>query len=180
MSHERGRTHEAAAEANAAEPTAAELARRIVEVLTARGESVAVAESLTGGLVAGELTSVPGASVVVRGGVVAYATELKTELLGVPAALLARRGPVDPDVAAAMAAGVRARLGASYGISTTGVAGPGPADGKPAGTVFIAVDGPTEPAVRGLQIAGDRQQVRFETVRAVLALLAAAMREDAI
>lgn len=174
MSHERGRTHEAAAEANAAD-----LASRIVEVLTARGESVAVAESLTGGLVAGELTSVPGASVVVRGGIVAYATELKTELLGVPAALLARRGPVDPDVAAAMAAGVRARLGATYGISTTGVAGPGPADGKPAGTVFIAVDGRSEPVVRGLQIAGDRQQVRFETVRAALALLAAVLREDA-
>jgi nicotinamide-nucleotide amidase len=157
---------------------AAELARSVIELLTDRGESVGVAESLTGGLVAATLTSVPGASVVVRGGVVAYATELKTALLGVPAELLARRGPVDPDVATAMAAGVRARLGASYGISTTGVAGPGPADGKPAGTVFIAIDGPSGQAARGLQLPGDRQQVRIETVRSVLSLLVSTLRED--
>jgi nicotinamide-nucleotide amidase len=161
------------------EADAAELARRIVELLTARSQSVAVAESLTGGLVAAALTSVPGASLVVRGGIVAYATELKTVLLGVPADLLARRGPVDPEVATAMAAGVRARLGAFYGMSTTGVAGPGPADGKRAGTVFVAVDGPAGPLGRGLQLAGDRQQVRIETVRSVLSLLVSALREDA-
>jgi nicotinamide-nucleotide amidase len=161
------------------EADAGELARCIVELLTARGESVGVAESLTGGLVVAALTSVPGASFVVRGGIVAYATELKAALLGVPADLLARHGPVEPEVAAAMAAGVRARLGASYGMSTTGVAGPGPADGKAAGTVFIAVDGPSGPVARGLQLAGDRQQVRIETVRSVLSLLASALREDA-
>lgn len=160
-------------------PTAAELASWVVGVLTARGESVAVAESLTGGLVAGALTSVPGASVVFRGGIVAYATELKVALLGVPADLLARRGPVDPEVAAAMAAGVRARLGASYGLSTTGVAGPGPADGRPAGTVFVAIDGPAGRSGRGLELSGDRQEVRNETVRSVLSLLAGALREDA-
>jgi len=161
------------------EDAAAELAKFIVEVLTARGESVGVAESLTGGLVAGALTSVPGASVVVRGGIVAYATELKAELLGVPGDLLARRGPVDAEVAAAMAAGVRARLGASYGMSTTGVAGPGPADGKPAGTVFIAVAGPSGAEVRGLELPGDRAEVRNEAVRSVLSLLVSALREDA-
>jgi len=160
-------------------PTAAELASWVVGVLTARGESVAVAESLTGGLVAGALTSVPGASVVFRGGIVAYATELKVALLGVPADLLARRGPVDPEVAAAMAAGVRARLGASYGLSTTGVAGPGPADGRPAGIVFVAIDGPAGRSGRGLELSGDRQEVRNETVRSVLSLLAGALREDA-
>jgi nicotinamide-nucleotide amidase len=158
---------------------AAALARSIVEVLTARGQSVAVAESLTGGLVCAALTTVPGASVVVRGGIVAYATDLKAELLGVSADLLARDGPVDSRVAAAMAAGVRARLGASYGMSTTGVAGPGPADGKPAGTVFIAVDGPSGPLGRALELAGDREQVRHQTVQAVLSLLVGAMREDA-
>jgi nicotinamide-nucleotide amidase len=161
------------------EADTAELARDIVAVLTARGESLAVAESLTGGLVAGTLTSVPGASVVLRGGVVAYATDLKSALLGVPADLLRQRGPVDPEVAAAMAAGVRARLGASYGISTTGVAGPGPAEGKAAGTVFIAVDGPSGPIARGLQLQGDREDVRNETVRSVLSLLLGALREDA-
>ena len=158
----------------------AELAKCIVELLTARGQSVGVAESLTGGLVAAALTSIPGASVVVRGGIVAYATELKAALLGVSADLLARRGPVDPEVAAAMAAGVRARLGASYGISTTGVAGPGPADGRPAGTVYVAMDGPSGSATRGLELPGDREDVRIETVRSVLSLLVTTLREDAI
>jgi nicotinamide-nucleotide amidase len=166
------------AEPDAAEADADDLARRIVGLLTARGQSVAVAESLTGGLVAAALTSVPGASVVVRGGIIAYATDLKAALLGVSADLLACRGPVDPEVAAAMAAGVRGRLGASYGMSTTGVAGPGPADGKPAGTVFVAVDGPSGPVGKGLQLAGDRRQVRIETVRSVLSLLVSALRED--
>jgi PncC family amidohydrolase len=165
--------------ADATEAATAELARWIVEALTARGESVAVAESLTGGLVVGALTSVPGASVVVRGGIVAYATELKAALLGVPADLLARRGPVDPEVAAAMATGVRAKLGASYGLSTTGVAGPGPADGAPAGTVFIAIHGPAGRVGRGLELSGDRRGVRNETVQAVLSLLVGTLREDA-
>jgi nicotinamide-nucleotide amidase len=157
---------------------AGQLARHVVERLTARGQTVAVAESLTGGLVAAALTSVPGASVVLRGGIVAYATDLKAALLGVPGDLLARRGPVDPEVAAAMAAGARARLGATYGMSTTGVAGPGPADGKPQGTVFIAVDGPAGAVGSGFQLTGDRQQVRVQVVQLVLSLLVSALRED--
>jgi nicotinamide-nucleotide amidase len=158
--------------------TVAQLAREAVELLTAMGKTVAVAESLTGGLVTAALTSVPGASVVVRGGVIAYATELKAALLGVPADLLARQGAVDPDVAAAMAGGVRQRLGATYGAATTGVAGPGPAEGKPQGTVFVAVDGPGGPAGAGLQLDGDRQQVREGSVLSVLSLLVSALRED--
>jgi nicotinamide-nucleotide amidase len=155
-----------------------QLARTAIELLTAAGQTIAVAESLTGGLLAAALTSVAGASVVVRGGVVAYATELKTVLLGVPAELLARHGPVHPDVAAAMASGVRRRLRATYGAATTGVAGPGPAEGKPPGTVFIALDGPAGPAGRGLQLPGDRAEVRAASVRAVLSLLVSALRED--
>jgi nicotinamide-nucleotide amidase len=163
----------------AAEPDiTGQLARLAVELLTASGRTVAVAESLTGGLVSGALTSVAGASVVLRGGVVAYATDLKEALLGVPADLLARQGPVDPDVAAAMAAGVRRVLGATYGVATTGVAGPGPADGKPAGTVFIAVCGPARAAGQGLQLEGDRQRIREETVRQSLSLLVNVLRED--
>ena len=157
----------------------AELARLAVELLTARGRTVAVAESLTGGLVTGALTSIAGASVVLRGGVVAYATDLKAALLGVPADLLARRGPVDPDVAMAMADGVRRLLGATYGLATTGVAGPGPADGKPQGTVFVAVAGLSETCDDGLGgVAGDRQHVRDATVRRALSLLVRALRED--
>lgn len=155
--------------------TAAELVR----LLTVRGETLAVAESLTGGLVAAEVTTVPGASKVFRGSVTAYATELKHELLGVDATLLAQRGAVDPQVAAQMAAGVRKALGADWGLATTGVAGPEPQDGQPVGTVFVAVDGPFGPGagsaaggkVEALRLNGDRAEIRRESVRSVLALL---------
>ena len=156
----------------------AELARLAVELLTATGRTVAVAESLTGGLVTGALTSIAGASVVVRGAIVAYATSLKAELLGVPGDLLTREGPVDPDVAVAMAVGVRGLLGATYGVATTGVAGPGPADGKPQGTVFVAVAGTGGTFCYRLQLDGDRQQVRDATVEWALSALVRALRED--
>ena len=110
--------------------------------LTAAGQTVAVAESLTGGLVTAALTDVAGASVVVRGGVLAYASDLKAQVLGVDEGLLARAGAVDADVAEQMADGVRSLMGATYGLATTGVAGPDPADGKPVGTVYVAVAGP--------------------------------------
>ncbi|MHC0428804.1 CinA family protein [Streptomyces sp. O3] len=111
-------------------------------LLAGRGETLAVAESLTGGLVAAELTGVAGASRCFRGSVTAYATELKGRLLGVDGTLLAERGAVDPEVARQMAEGVRRALGADWGIATTGVAGPEPQDGQPVGTVYVAVAGP--------------------------------------
>ncbi|MFB7031045.1 MULTISPECIES: nicotinamide-nucleotide amidohydrolase family protein [unclassified Streptomyces] len=123
-------------------------AARVLALLAERGQTLAVAESLTGGLVAAELTGVPGASASFRGSVTAYATALKHELLGVDAALLAERGAVDPEVASQMAAGVRARLGADWGIATTGVAGPEPQDGQPVGTVYVAVAGPAGETAR--------------------------------
>lgn len=156
----------------------ADLAAEIIAALTGRGQTVAVAESLTGGLVGAALTTVPGSSAAFAGGIVAYATGLKARLLGVAEGLLAEHGPVCPEVAAAMAAGVSARLGATYGLATTGVAGPGPAEGRAAGTVFVAVSGPGLAEVRGLQIAGGREDVRAASVQAVLALLAGALRED--
>jgi nicotinamide-nucleotide amidase len=118
------------------------MAARLVFALSEHGQTVAVAESLTGGMLCSALVDVPGASAVVRGGVVSYATDLKHRLLGVDAGLLAANGPVDPDVAAQMAHGVRERLGADWGVATTGVAGPDPQDGIPAGTVYVAVAGP--------------------------------------
>ncbi|MGW5974648.1 CinA family protein [Streptomyces sp. NPDC055186] len=154
-------------------------AAEAVRLLTVKSETLAVAESLTGGLVAAEITSVPGASKVFRGSVTAYATELKHGLLGVDATLLAQRGAVDPQVAAEMAAGVRKALGADWGIATTGVAGPDPQDGQPVGTVYVAVSGPS-PAdsvfaaggkVEHLRLNGDRAEIRMESVRSVLALL---------
>ncbi|ARP72660.1 CinA family protein [Streptomyces pluripotens] len=154
-------------------------ATELVRLLTVRGETLAVAESLTGGLVAAQITAVPGASKVFRGSVTAYATDLKHELLGVDAPLLAQRGAVDPQVAAQMAAGVRKTLGADWGIATTGVAGPDPQDGQPVGTVFVAVDGPPtrRPGsagggkVEALRLNGGRAEIRMESVRSVLAVL---------
>ncbi|MFI9753126.1 CinA family protein [Streptomyces collinus] len=151
----------------------------VVRLLTVKGETLAVAESLTGGLVAADLTSVPGASKVFRGSVTAYATDLKRDLLGVDGALLTARGAVDPQVAAEMAAGVRKALGTDWGIATTGVAGPEPQDGQAVGTVFVAVDGPARAdsgsagggKVEALRLNGDRAEIRRESVRSVLALL---------
>ncbi len=145
---------------------------QIVERLTAAGLTVAVAESLTGGLVTAALTDVAGASVVVRGGVLAYATDLKAKVLGVDEVLLARAGAVDADVAEQMADGVRSLMGATYGLATTGVAGPDPADGKAVGTVYVAVAGPGSSRVKALRLSGDRTGIRADSVLAVLALLA--------
>ena len=150
-----------------------------LEMLAGRGQSLAVAESLTGGLVAGTLTAVPGASRVVRGSVTAYATEVKREVLGVDGALLAARGAVDGEVARQMASGARRVLGADWGLATTGVAGPDPQDGHPVGTVFVAVQGPDGAgAVRRLSLAGDRDRIRQDTIRAVLALLLSELTEN--
>lgn len=149
---------------------AAGQAAALLEALGRRGWTLAVAESLTGGLVCAALVEVPGASAVLRGGVVAYATDLKGALLDVDATLLAERGAVDPDVAAAMASGVRARLGADVGLATTGVAGPAAQDGHPPGTVHVAVATPSGAAVRSVHLAGDRPEVRAAAVRTVLSL----------
>ncbi|MGL5864471.1 MAG: CinA family protein [Dermatophilaceae bacterium] len=132
--------------------------------------SIATAESLTGGLVCAALTEVPGASSVVRGGVVAYLTEVKSALLGVDAGLLSRAGAVSAEVAAAMANGVRAVVGADVGVSTTGVAGPGPDDGHEAGTVMIAVAGPWGVCTEQYAFAGRRHEVRRASVAAALDL----------
>ncbi|MFE7410648.1 CinA family protein [Streptomyces laurentii] len=153
-------------------------AARVLELLAERDHTLAVAESLTGGLVAAELTGVPGASRSFLGSVTAYATVLKERLLGVDGALLAERGAVDPEVALQMAAGVRALLGADWGIATTGVAGPDPQDGQPVGTVYVAVAGPGESGaglgnVAALRLNGGRADIRTESVRSVLALLRA-------
>jgi len=159
-------------------PAGGDLAARIVGLLTQRRQTVAVAESLTGGLLGAAITTVPGASAVFRGGVIAYATDLKAALLGVPAALLAGRGAVDPEVAGAMAAGVRERLGAAIGVATTGVAGPDPQDGKPPGTVHIAVSAGGGPVIQTLALPGGRDQIRRATVERSLGLLWSVLGEE--
>jgi nicotinamide-nucleotide amidase len=150
----------------------ATLAADLVGRLTFSGETVAVAESLTGGLVAAAFTDVPGASLVLRGGVVSYATDVKAQVLGVDEALLARAGSVDAEVAEQMASGARSLMGATYGLSTTGVAGPDPVDRKPVGLVYVAVVGPAASRVRALDLAGGRSAIRAQSVQAVLELLA--------
>lgn len=153
------------------------LAARVIALLIERGQTVAVAESLTGGLVTATLTTVPGSSAVVRGGVVAYAPEVKSSVLGVPADLLDRCGTVHADVAAAMARGVAARLGATAGLATTGVAGPDPAEGHPVGTVHVAACVGEELRHRELALAGGREQIRRQSVENVLGLLAELLTE---
>ncbi|MFF2848649.1 CinA family protein [Streptomyces sp. NPDC058001] len=147
-------------------------AAEALRLLRARSETLAVAESLTGGLVAADITATPGASYAFRGSVTAYATELKQRLLGVDGTLLAQSGAVNPEVALQMAGGVRTALGADWGIATTGVAGPETQDGQPVGTVYVAVRGPRDSGkVASLRLNGDRADIRRESAQSVLALL---------
>lgn len=141
----------------------------LVQLLIERRLTIAVAESLTGGLLVAELINTPGASASVLGGVVAYHTELKKTLLGVDSAVLNVHGAVHPDVAMQMAVHVRDRcsvggVAADIGVSTTGVAGPDPQDGHPAGTVFIGVSITGEVRVLPLSLQGDRESIRRQVV----------------
>lgn len=140
----------------------------LLAALGARGWTVAVAESLTGGLLASALVDVPGASAFVRGGVVAYATDVKRDVLGVDPALLDSVGAVDEAVASQMAAGVRRLLRADVGIATTGVAGPEPQDGRPVGAVCIAVTTPQGGTATSFLLEGDRAQIRAAAVEKAL------------
>lgn len=150
----------------------------IIVALAVRGQTVATAESLTGGLLCSTLTSVPGASAVVRGGIVAYAVDVKAKILNVDVDLLARHGAVDPAVAVHMAIGVRNLLGATYGVATTGSAGPDPDPGGtltgpvPPGLGFVAVAGPHGEVVIGFDYPGqDREGVRQAAIEAALTAL---------
>ena len=143
----------------------------LVGALTSRRQTVACAESLTGGLLVSRLIDPPGASAVVRGGVVAYATDVKASVLGVDEALQAAHGAVDPDVARQMAEGARRAMGADWGLATTGVAGPDPQDGMPVGRVYVAVAGPEGTRVEEHDLSGDRREIRDAAVGAALALL---------
>lgn len=159
-------------------PPAQEVARLAVSELRDAGATVAAAESLTGGLLTAAVVDVPGASEVLRGGVVAYATDVKSDWLGVDAGLLEDRGAVDAEVAVQMACGVRTRLRATYGMAVTGVAGPGPAEGKAPGTVHVAVAGPRSVREQVLALTGSREQIRRASVMAALVLLRRSLAAD--
>jgi len=145
-------------------------AARVLELCRAQGWTLGVAESLTGGALTSTFVEVAGASLVLRGGVVAYATDLKARLLGVDGELLSRLGPVAGPTALAMAAGVRRATGSDVGLATTGVAGPDPQDGHAPGLVFVAVVAPGSTVVRELHLEGGRAAVRASTVEGALAL----------
>jgi len=148
-------------------------------VLAEQRQTVAVAESVTGGLLAAALTSTAGASATFRGGLVVYATDLKARLAGVSESLLAEQGAVAAPVALELARGVRSRLSASWGVGVTGVAGPQPQDGKAVGTVFLSVVGPGPDdgieSVSELNLTGDRNTIRVQIVEQAVALLAGAV-----
>ena len=154
------------------------LADEVIGALRMAGATVATGESLTGGLVCSALVGVAGASDVLLGGVVAYAPEAKIELLDVDPELIDEHGTVHPDVAAQMAFGAQERFNATYGVATTGVAGPGESEGKPAGTVHIAIAGPDGVRTTALELDGDRHAVRKETVDALLSQLVDRVREE--
>ena len=154
------------------------VAARVLEVLAGRAETVATAESLTGGLLAARLTDVPGASRSFVGGVVSYATRVKVSALDVPAEVVEAHGVVSRACATAMARGVRARLGATWGLATTGVAGPDEQEGHRVGTVWVAAAGPAGVESRLLALHGDRPAIRDATCEAVLALLEDLLREE--
>ena len=155
-------------------PLAADLAAQAAAVLQAarrRGWRIATAESVTGGLLCACLTDVPGSSSVVSAGVVAYTDSMKSTLLGLDADAIAEHGIYSEWTAAAMAAAVRLLTRAEVGVATTGVAGPGPDQGVPPGTVHIAVATPDGCATAAEVFAGDREQVRQAAVTCALQLL---------
>jgi nicotinamide-nucleotide amidase len=146
-------------------------ATTIITALKRRGESLAVAESITGGGLGAAITSVPGSSDVFAGGIIAYQLSVKTDLLDVPAPLIEKFGVVSEEVAIAMAEGLLKRLGTTWAIATTGVAGPGPSEGVAAGSVWIAIRGPVNQSTE-LAIQGEREIVRNASVSSAITTFA--------
>lgn len=154
------------------------LAESVHDLLKRRGETVATAESLTGGQLAALLTAAPGASETFLGGVVSYATEAKIEVLGVDPGLVERHGVVSAECARAMARGARVLMRSTYAVSTTGVAGPDDQEGKPPGTVYVGVAGPRGDSALALDLVGGRSAIQDRTCSEALSALAGIIREE--
>jgi PncC family amidohydrolase len=155
-----------------------DLGTRVHLLLRAEGSTIATAESLTGGRLAVRFTDVPGVSETYLGGAITYATALKISMLGVDEEVVAEHGVVSAECAEAMASGVRAITGATYGLSTTGVAGPDSQEGKPAGTVYVGLAGPGFVTSEMLELSGDRTRIQEATCEAVLGALEVHLREQ--
>jgi PncC family amidohydrolase len=156
-------------------PETQAIAATLMATLTVRGDTLATAESITGGLLAGLLTGVPGASAVYLGGVVSYATAVKKDLLRVPGDIVETHGVVSARCAEAMAFGVRELVRATYALSTTGVAGPESQEGKPVGTVYVGLSGPDGTRSVALHLDGDRAEIRQNTCAAAISELLSAL-----
>jgi nicotinamide-nucleotide amidase len=150
-------------------------AERCLSVLRNRGQTLATAESLTCGLIASRLADVSGASAVLRGGLAAYATDVKTSVLGVDRQLVDRYGVISSECAEAMAVRAVALFGSDWAVASTGVAGPDRQEGRDVGTVYVAVAGPAGVTSRALRLSGDRNAIRTATAEAALSLLGAAL-----
>jgi nicotinamide-nucleotide amidase len=147
--------------------------------LSARKETLAVAESCTGGGLGAELTSIPGSSEVFLGGLITYSDGLKIQLLGVPASTIAIHGAVSKPCALAMAEGARRVTEADWAVSVTGIAGPsGGSEDKPVGTVWLGIAGPGVLRAEQLRLPGDRHQIRSASVRSALDHLARSLEES--
>jgi PncC family amidohydrolase len=156
-------------------PETKALASTLVATLQVRDQALATAESMTGGLLAAFVTGVPGASAVYLGGVVSYATEVKQDLLNVPADIVQDYGVISSQCAEAMARGVRDLLGSTYALSVTGVAGPESQEDKPVGTVYVGLAGPDWSRAVPLHLVGDRAEIRESTCAAAIAELLSAL-----
>lgn len=143
----------------------------VLDLLKARGETLAVAESMSGGLLASRLTAIPGASAAFMGGAIVYTVKAKAALLGLDPAWLRTVGTVSEACASAMAEAARQRLGATWGLGICGNAGPGTEGGAPVGTTFIVLAGPDGRVVRSPTLAGDRAEVQLRSTALALDLL---------
>jgi PncC family amidohydrolase len=150
----------------------ASIGERVHDLLKQRGQTVATAESLTGGKLAALLTAAPGASETFMGGVVSYATEVKVNVLGVDPGIVEKHGVVSAECAREMARGVRGLMGTTYAVSTTGVAGPTDQEGKPPGTVYVGLSGPLGESTVALDLSGNRTAITDTTCQEALSALA--------
>lgn len=153
------------------DPLVSDDARGLVADLTVRRQTIATAESLTAGLLAATIAGVPGASVVLRGGLITYTESTKMALAGVARQVLAEVGPVAVPTARALAVGARERCGSTWGVGVTGVAGPDRHGGHPVGTVFIGLTGPVETEVMELTLSGTRWDIRLGAVHQAISRL---------
>jgi len=152
------------------------MVKEIIRTLGESNESLATAESITAGGLSSAITSVEGSSLIFLGAIVAYQNHIKTDILGIDESIIATHTVYSQEVAIAMAQAVREKFGATWAIATTGVAGPGPTDGVPSGTVWVAIDGPVTQSLE-LSLSGGRESVRNATVATAIGSFTRILRE---